>query len=739
MVLTRTAPVSLIHVALDVPLPQLFTYRAEAVAGDVGRRVVVPFGRREAVGVILAVGGRTDIAEGRLRLARRIIREEPALDEDVLALIRFCAEYYQHPIGEVCAAVLPTALRQPRAVPAETLHFRLTAAGRSANLATLPARALLKHELMAQLAAAASISLADARTLSPRGPAALKTLCTLGWVETTEAPNSPAPAAAAPPPVVTAAAGPALTPDQATVLAQLRGAAEGFHAWLLFGVTGSGKTEVYLHLIAAALARGRQTLVLVPEINLTPQLEERFRRRFPGTTLVMLHSRLASGERLAQWRLAQQGQAQIVLGTRLAVFAPLPALGLVIVDEEHDGSFKQGEGLRYSARDLAVFRARQRGVPIVLGSATPSLETFHNAERVRYTRLDLPTRARGAPPAIACIDTRTADLVEGLSRPLLEAVKATCARGEQSLLFINRRGYAPVLVCRACAWVAPCHRCSARLVFHTDRHGLRCHHCGHREPAPAACPSCGGQELVPVGAGTQRIEEALARLLPDARILRIDRDATRRKGAWPALRARIEAGEVDVLVGTQMLAKGHDFPNLSLVGVLNADGALYSTDLRAPERLFALLTQVAGRAGRGDAPGRVLVQTEFPQHPFYRALIADDYAAYARELLDERRAAGFPPFAAQALLRAEAANAELALVFLRAAARNAHALGGKVEIFDPVPAAMARVAGVERAQLLVQSTSRPALQQFLARWRAGLDAAKERRVRWSLDVDPSDF
>ena len=593
---------SLIHVALDVPLAQLFTYRAEATAADLGRRVVVPFGRREVVGIILAVGGRSDIAEGRLRLARRIIREEPALDDDVLDLIRFCADYYQHPAGEVCAAVLPTALRQPRATPAAVAHFRLTAAGRAADLTTLPVRALVKRELLTRLAAAPSLSLADVRALSPRGAAALKTLCTLGWVEPDEPIAPAAPAAAAPAAAVTPAPGPALTPDQVTALAHLRNAGEGFRAWLLFGVTGSGKTEVYLHLIADALARGRQTLVLVPEINLTPQLEERFRLRFPGATLVMLHSRLAGGERLAQWRAAQQGAAQIVLGTRLAVFAPLPALGLVIVDEEHDGSFKQGEGLRYSARDLAVYRARQRGVPIVLGSATPSLETFHNAERARYTRLDLPTRARGAPPAVSTIDTRTAELADGLSRPLLDAVAAARARGEQSLLFINRRGYAPVLVCRSCGWVAPCHRCSARLVYHTDRQGLRCHHCGHREPAPTACPGCGSQELVPVGAGTQRIEEALARLLPEARVLRIDRDATRRKGAWSDLRARIEGGEVDVLVGTQMLAKGHDFPQLSLVGVLNADNALYSTDLRAPERLFALLTQVAGRAGRGGCP-----------------------------------------------------------------------------------------------------------------------------------------
>jgi primosomal protein N' (replication factor Y) len=726
----------LIQVALDVPLNTLFTYRcAEATAADLGRRVLVPFGRREAVGVILEVGGQSEVSRERLRHARRVIRDEPALAADVLALIRFCADYYQHPIGEVCAAVLPTALRRTKQALTRPTHFQITAAGRAADVAALPARALLKRRLMEQLAVAPVVSLAEAEALSPRGPAALKTLAKLGWVEPVPAPTA---APTAPPPSGDTG-GPPLTAPQADALARIRAAGDGFHAWLLFGVTGSGKTEIYLQLIADALARGRQALVLVPEINLTPQLEERFRARFPGAALVMLHSRLADGERLAGWRAAQQGTAQIILGTRLAVFTPLPALGLIVVDEEHDSSFKQGEGLRYSARDLAVYRARQRNVPVVLGSATPSLETFYNAKRNRYTSLELPARARGTAPVIECIDTRAGSNTEGLSGALIEALAATHARGEQSLLFINRRGYAPVLICRSCGWVAPCHRCSARLVFHTARHGLRCHHCGHREAVPVACPTCGGQELVPVGAGTQRVEQVLEKLFPAARVLRVDRDATRRKGAWADMRNRIEARDVDILVGTQMLAKGHDFPHLSLVGVLDADQALYSTDLRAPERLFALLTQVAGRAGRGDQPGRVLVQTEFPRHPFYRALVAGDYAAYAEQLLAERRTAGFPPFVAQALLRAEATTAAAVLAFLRDAAEQAQGLEPAVEIFDPVPAAMARVAGVERAQLLVQSTSRPALQRFLARWRAGLDAGRDRRVRWTLDVDPVEF
>jgi primosomal protein N' (replication factor Y) len=462
-------------------------------------------------------------------------------------------------------------------------------------------------------------------------------------------------------------------------------------------------------------------------------------QRFPATPLVSLHSRLAASERVEHWRAACEARARIVLGTRLAVFAPLPQLGLIVVDEEQDASFKQAEGFRYSARDLAVVRAQQRGIPVVLGSATPALETYHNAVSGRYVLLPLPSRIGAPPPRIACIDTRGEKLADGLSERLLAAVRSCLEEREQALVFVNRRGYSPVLYCRACGWIPGCHRCSSRLVLHRQEQRLRCHHCGYAESTPIACPACGNPDLAPVGQGTQRVEEALAQRFPGARILRIDRDTTSRRRAWQTMRRRIQDREVDILVGTQILAKGHDFPHLKLVAVLNADSQLYSSDFRAAERLFGLLTQVAGRAGRSGKQGEVLIQTEFPQHPLYATLARQDYHAFASEALAERREAGFPPFVHQALLRAEAPQLATALEFLADAARLGRAIDGLVSIYDPVPAAMPRRSGRERAQLLAQSESRTRLQQFLHAWRAQLEPGRASRVRWSLDVDPLDF
>jgi primosomal protein N' (replication factor Y) len=437
---------------------------------------------------------------------------------------------------------------------------------------------------------------------------------------------------------------------------------------------------------------------------------------------------------------AQTGRARIVLGTRLAVFTPLPGLGLVIVDEEHDTSLKQSEGCCYSARDLAVVRAQQRDVPVVLGSATPALETYYNATSGRYTLLELPQRVNARPPRIECIPVDAARGRDGLSPRLLEAIGAKLARREQSLVFINRRGYAPVLMCHSCGWLSGCHRCSAKLVMHMPRRELHCHHCGHQAPVPGACPGCGNPALSPIGQGTQRIEDALLRHFPHARVLRIDRDSTRRKNAWSDMRARIRGREVDILVGTQILAKGHDFPHLALVGVLNADGMLYSADFRASERLYALLTQVAGRAGRGEVDGQVLIQTEFPEHPLYAALRAQDVHRYAHQLLAERGAGGFPPYVHQALLRAEAAKVEVALDFLSKARAIGIGIANDVELFDAVPASMVRLAGRERAQLLVQSASRPALQAFLREWSRRLAATTTAATaRWALEVDPAEL
>ncbi len=531
-----------------------------------------------------------------------------------------------------------------------------------------------------------------------------------------------------------------LTMAQRAAIEAGRSGMDRFHPVLLLGVTGSGKTEVYLQLIEAALARGRQALFLLPEIGLTPQLEAQVRTRFAHASIVAAHSHLGQGERAAAWLAAQSGAARIVLGTRLAVLMPFRDLGLIVVDEEHDPSYKQQEGLRYSARDVAVRRAQRLGIPVLLGSATPSLESYQNARDGRYVLATLDERAtRASMPAVRMVDTRADRPRDGLTYALVQALRERIARQEQSLVYVNRRGFAPVLFCRACGWHSTCSRCSANQVLHRRAGELRCHHCGRHEPVPACCPVCNAAELAPVGQGTQRVEEALHAALPGARIARVDRDsAGRRKGALAEVLDRVRTGDVDILVGTQMLSKGHDYPRLTLVGVLDSDSALFSVDFRAGERLHAQLVQVAGRAGRAQYPGEVLIQTDFPSHPVYAAVARHDYAAFAAEALEERRVAGFPPFAHLAMLRAESKKAGEPAAFLEFAARTARALSSRVEVFDAVPAPLERKAGFVRAQLLVRAHARAALQAFLRDWQAALVRHGERRVRWSLDVDPQE-
>jgi len=522
--------------------------------------------------------------------------------------------------------------------------------------------------------------------------------------------------------------------------------AAGFHAYLLHGVTGSGKTEVYLHLVARTLERGQQALVLVPEISLTPQLEARFRHAFPDTQIALMHSGLEDIARTGAWLAAARGSAGIVLGTRLAVLAPLARLGLIVVDEEHDASFKQQEGLRYSARDAAVYRAKLAGCAVVLGTATPSLETWHNWTQGRYERLEMPERASpGARlPAVKTVDLKQDPAEQGFSKKVLAEIATRLARREQSLIFINRRGYAPVLACEACGWTAGCGRCTARMVLHApDRRSnpdgsLRCHHCGAQEAIPRACPTCGNVDLKPMGRGTQRVEETLAARFPDARIVRIDRDSARRREELSRTLEGIRRGEGDILVGTQLLAKGHDFPGLTLVGVLNADSALVSTDYRAPERLFAVLAQVAGRAGRRERPGEVLIQTRYPRHPLFAALERHDFGGFAEAQLAERKSAGFPPFVFEAALRAEAPKLAQAIEFLKHAAASVQA-PGEVTVFDPVPHLLTRRADFERAQIVMQSGSRQALQDYLKKLTEHLFESAPRQVRWHVDVDPIEF
>ena len=537
----------------------------------------------------------------------------------------------------------------------------------------------------------------------------------------------------------------ALNPPQRAAVDAIVAAHRSFAPMLLHGITGSGKTDVYLAAAAHFVAQGEQVLILVPEINLTPQFEQHVAAALPGVATATLHSRLATGARRKHWDAAANGTARIVLSTRLGVFAPLPQLALIVVDEEHDDSFKQQDGVRYHARDLAVWRARKRSVPIVLGSATPSLETWARAKASRYRTLALPQRAdtRAKLPEIRFAPVRGQETRDGLSRELRDALAARLAAGEQSLLFINRRGFAPSLKCAACAWESECPRCSARLVVHRAPERLRCHHCGHVERPPRACPECGNVDLLPVGFGTQRLEQTIRALYPTARVARVDRDTTRAKDAFADVRQRVEDRELDILVGTQMLAKGHDFPRLTLVGVLGADNALYSADFRATERLAALLMQVAGRAGRAELPGTVIVQTDFPDHPVYRALATHDYDRFADELLRERDAAQLPPASHVALLVAEAhARADVDR-FLDDAVDRARAVQGSadvVEVFPPVPPTMARRAGFERGQVLVQSLRRAALHAFLPQWRDAVAASPaSTRVRWALDVDPAAF
>ena len=737
---------SIVRVALDVPLPTLFDYTVAAgIAIGTGQRVIVPFGRRQLVGVVMECVATTDVLPERIKPVTQVLLDSAPLSAGLLDLLRFCSDYYRYPIGQTVLSALPTRLRSDKPIISKLLlSYRLSASGAALDLETLPKRRVVQRRILAKLAEQ-TCNLAQLKALSATAGAQLKALVQEGWVEHYGAPLSHEGERGL---VVEH------TFDNAHILtSEQQQAADtvtqtsGYACFLLHGITGSGKTEVYVHLMHAVLQRGGQVLLLVPEINLTPQLENYFRNRFPDVNLISLHSGLPEGERLHNWQQAQAGVAQIVLGTRLSVFAELPRLALIIVDEEHDSSFKQQDGLRYSARDVAIFRAKQQSVPIVLGSATPSLESYHNAQSGRYRMLKLTGRALAEArlPKVRCINITQTIMRHGISENLLREIGLRIERKEQSLLFINRRGYAPVLMCTGCGWLSGCKHCAGKMVLHLNEQRLRCHHCGYQLRVPHACPSCGKAELLPVGSGTQRVESVLQERFPDARILRVDRDSTRNKRAWQTMREQIHGNEVDILVGTQMLAKGHDFPALTLVGVLNPDSALYSSDFRAAEKLFAQLVQVAGRAGRADKPGEVIIQTAFPDHPLFRALQTHDFEGWAATHLAERKMAGFPPFVYQAMLRAEGKQENEVYHYLHEAHTTAVTLRdsmknpAQIEVFGVVPAALPRRANHLRAQLLIQATSRKALQHFLRAWQMSLDALPAQKLRCSLDIDPLEF
>jgi primosomal protein N' (replication factor Y) len=737
--------VAVARVALPVAAFAAFDYWIpDGLVVGRGALVRVRLAGRALAGVVVDVVPTSAVAREKLQPLAELRDDLPALPEDLLGLAEFVARYYQEPLGLVLAQMLPPLVAlPPRTLPSRRIvtALRLTESGRIALPAAL-ARAPRGRALYDKWKAASeSILAANAfAALAPHLKNAVRRWEAAGWVEAVVA----EPVARATDDGRRAPDGP-LNPDQVRAVTAVVDAAGSFAPFLLQGITGSGKTEVYLAAAAACIAAGGQALILVPEINLTPQFLQRINAALPTVRTVTLHSRLPASERLRSWCRAAAGDVDLVLGTRLAIFAPLPRLGLIVVDEEHDPSFKQQDGVRYHGRDVAVWRARQRAVPVVLGSATPSLESLVHAQQGRYRWLKLPLRAvvPARLPSFTFVPSRDPAALEGIGAPLVAALAARLERGEQSLVFVNRRGFALSLLCSACGWQAGCPRCSARLVVHRETLDLRCHHCGHVERLARSCPECGNVDLLPLGHGTQRLERALADRFPDARIARIDRDSTRRKGAFAAIRDRVHEGDVDILVGTQMLAKGHDFPRLTLVGVVGADNALYSGDFRATERLAALLFQVSGRAGRADLPGEVIVQTDFPAHPLARALAAHDYESFAEALLAERRAASLPPFAYLALLVAEAPRRDAVDAFLAAASEAgraaAHTTAAAVEVFLPVPASLPRRAGLERGQVLAQAIERGAMQRFLPHWRDAVAALPGRRVRWALDVDPLGF
>jgi primosomal protein N' (replication factor Y) len=748
----------ILAVAIDTPLRRTFDYRAPAgsAPGSIlpGCRLWVPFGRRRVIGVVTECREHSSVPENKLKSAYNVVDRDVTFAPALLSLLQWSAEYYRHPVGEVIAAAMPTPLRQGAPLHAEEPIWRLTAQGRELALEKIAKRAFKQRAAVEWLIKTVEASPQELAEGADIGAETLRELESRGYVErgvrVADSADSALPAAqgsanAASAGRARAAHGagegikqtPRLNEAQSKAVEAICGSLGSFTTWLLYGVTGSGKTEVYLNAIAETLARGEQALVLVPEIALTPQLLARFRDRF-DTPPAVIHSGLNDGERFAAWRRARSGAARIIIGTRSAVFVPLANPGLIVLDEEHDASFKQQEGFRYSARDLAIVRAQRLKIPVVLGSATPSLESLARAQRQPDTLLSLPQRAAEArPPQLSLIDLRKNATTQGIATPAVQAMRRHLDAGNQVLLFLNRRGYAPVLFCPECGWGARCTRCDAYLTVHRNASDLSCHHCGAQHRAIEQCPSCDAS-VKPVGQGTERIEETVERLFPDAPLARIDRDSIRRKGELEAALARIDSKEVRILVGTQMLTKGHHFPNVTLVVVLNADQGLFSVDFRASERLAQTIVQVAGRAGRAERAGEVLIQTEYPSHPLLTLLLQGGYQAFATGALTEREQTAWPPFARIALLRAEATQAAAPMKFLHAAASLARGQATRgVRILGPAIAPMERRAGRYRAQLLLHAATHSPLQRLMSEWIPALEALPEaRQVRWSIDVDP---
>lgn len=724
------------RIAVNVPLSDgLLTYSHSEPLPQ-GMRVLVPFRNKTVVGVVWETDIAPDMDTARILSVQTAFSDEPPLPESWRDLLSFTSRYYHYPTGQAVFAALPQGLKETRAVemPQPPLFYALNEAGRAQ---TPPSARFNKKAALWDALLSGRMTMAALKQVNAQAAKLIEDWAEQGWIETTEAAK----------PVLRSYHGQAshsefvLNAGQRQASDAIQTALGRFQPFLLYGITGSGKTEVYFDAMAKVLAQGRQVLFLLPEINLTPQLLKRVENRFADVPTAVLHSRMAAGRRTQDYLRAMLGQAKLVIGTRLAVFTPMDDVGLIVVDEEHDGSFKQDNELRYHARDLAVWRAKQSGCPIILGSATPSLESWHKAQSGAYRLLQLTERAHTAAqlPQVGILNVGRLKLDNGFSPQALQLLKQNFEAGGMSLVYLNRRGFAPALFCGDCGHTFGCPNCSAKMVLHQRARQLRCHHCDHREPVPFKCPDCGNQDLTAVGHGTQRVEETLRAFLPKAAVVRVDRDSTAHKNDWADLYRRIADNKIDILVGTQMLAKGHDFARLNLVIVLNADGSLYSADFRAPERLFAELMQVSGRAGRADKPGKVLIQTQLPEHPVFAAVKAQDYAVFAENELNERQMFAMPPFGFQTAVRADAPRVADAMEFLNAAKETlAPLLPESVSQFGAAPMLMVRLAERERAQIFLESTSRQDLHRAVSLWVQVLQQNRDGKIRWSVDVDPQE-
>ncbi|MEW8405260.1 MAG: primosomal protein N' [Candidatus Thiodiazotropha taylori] len=727
---------TILKIALAGPLRGYFDYlppEHNGITLTPGCRFEIPFGRSSRVGILISTSSKSSVPTSKLKRALSQLDPTPLLQPSDLRLLKWAADYYEHPLGDVIFHALPLNLRK-KPTAAKTSHpgLRLTQAGEALDPDTLSRAPKQRSVILALQQHPQGLAKSLLMQHHELSPAVLRSLLDKGLVTPCELAPQPLPSEAAH----------QLNPQQQLAVDTVREKLDGFQAYLLNGVTGSGKTEVYLHLVADVLAQGRQALILVPEIGLTPQLLQRFQQRM-GHEVAVLHSGLADGEREKVWHAMRQVRQRVLIGTRSAVFTPMPELGLIIVDEEHDLSYKQQEGFRYNARDISLVRAQQTGCPVVLGSATPSLESLRNVQESRYRQLDLPKRAADASmPSLSLIDIRNGHLKGGLSPALLKHLQQTLQAGEQAMLFLNRRGYAPMLTCHACGWLTDCPRCDARMTHHRQQRLLWCHHCGHQQREPAVCPSCGSPDLRPVGQGTERVEEVLQQHFPNYPLARIDRDSTSRKGSLEKLLKQVHSGNIPLLIGTQMIAKGHHFPAVTLVAILDVDQGLFGADFRASERMAQLILQVAGRAGRAERPGRVMIQTRHPDHPLMQLLTQQGYAAFAKLAMQERQMAMLPPYAHQALIRAEANRSDYPELFLKQLLESCQQIqhATELEFWGPVPAPMERRAGKTRAHLLIQSNQRLPLHRWLSQAIEIFPTLPHaRKVRWSVDVDPQEM